>query len=162
MQTILAIDPGTTRSGYVIWNPEGPEIRDRGEVDNEELLTSITTMSFSMPWPRACAIEMVAHYGTGMAVGAEVFETCVWIGKFSYAWKLRTLTDPMMVYRRQVKMFLCGSMQAKDGNIRQAIIDRLGPPGKKSCPGVTYGISKHLWSALAVALAAESNAPTAT
>ena len=62
----------------------------------------------------------------------------------------------MLVYRQDVKQFLCHSARAKDGNIRQAIIDRLGPPGVKSAPGVTYGISKHLWSALAVALTAEA------
>ncbi len=37
-------------------------------------------------------------------------------------------------------------------NIRQALIDRFGPPGKKKAPGATYGLSGDMWSALAVAV----------
>jgi hypothetical protein len=46
--------------------------------------------------------------------------------------------------------------QAKDANIRQAILDRFGGKekaiGKKANPGPLYGVKSHLWSALAVAL----------
>jgi hypothetical protein len=44
--------------------------------------------------------------------------------------------------------------RAKDQNIRQALIDRLGPPGTKKNPGPTYGVTSHMWSALAVAVTA--------
>lgn len=50
----------------------------------------------------------------GMAVGAEVFETVHWSGRFFQAWrepaKVRRIT------RRAVKLGLCGSMRAKDPN----------------------------------------------
>jgi len=59
------------------------------------------------------------------------------------------------VYRKEVKIYLCGSMKAKDPNIRQALIDRLGDPGTKKNPGPTYGVKSHAWSALAVAVTAE-------
>jgi hypothetical protein len=42
-------------------------------------------------------------------------------------------------------------MRAKDANIRQALIDKLGAVGTKKAPGPLYGISGHLWAALAVA-----------
>ncbi|MBV8782506.1 MAG: hypothetical protein JO353_14005, partial [Phycisphaerae bacterium] len=47
--------------------------------------------------------------------------------------------------------------RAKDGNIRQALIDRFGPTkeraiGKKKSPGPLYGMSGDCWSALAVAV----------
>jgi len=47
---------------------------------------------------------------------------------------------------------LCGSVRAKDSNIRQALIDRVGPQGKKHSPGPTYGLAKHDWAALAIAI----------
>jgi hypothetical protein len=92
-------------------------------------------------------IEMVASYG--MAVGASVFETCVTIGRFV---QLFSRLPVSMMYRKDVKMHLCNSMRAKDANIRQALLDRLGPQGTKKNPGPTFGVSKDIWSALACAV----------
>ena len=62
-----------------------------------------------------------------MAVGAEVFETVHWSGRFTEAlWP----TPVVQLPRRAVKLHLCGSARAKDPNIRQALLDRFGarPP----------------------------------
>ena len=91
---------------------------------------------------------MVASYG--MPVGATVFETCVWIGRFVQAVTERSKVEPIFVYRKDEKMALCHSMKAKDGNIRQALIDRFGVVGTKKNPGWFYGVSKDVWSAIAV------------
>jgi hypothetical protein len=59
------------------------------------------------------------------------------------------------VTRRQVKLHLCGSMKAKDANIRQAILDRFGGSaaiGLKKTPGPLYGVKGHEFAALGVAL----------
>lgn len=96
------------------------------------------------------AIEMIASYG--MPVGREVFETCLWIGRFIEAWG----GPYTLVYRRDVKLHLCGQARAKDGNVRQAIIDRFGGKqsaiGNKKTPGPLYGVSGDVWQALAVAI----------
>jgi hypothetical protein len=142
--TILAIDPGTTQSGWVLFGPQG--VVDSGVHDNHDVLQ----------WVKAgqgadmLAIEMIA--GMGMTVGQTTFETVRWIGRFQQAWR-----DPeavRLVYRREVKQHLCGSQQAKDKNIRQALLDLVGPQGVKAKPGPTYGVSSHAWSALAVAVTA--------
>ena len=57
----------------------------------------------------------------------------------------------MRAYRKQIVMHHCNDARAKDKNIRQAMIDRFGEPGTKKNPGGTYGISKDIWSALAIA-----------
>ena len=58
-------------------------------------------------------------------------------------------------------MHFCNSVQAKDGNIRQALIDRFGGKegaiGKKKTPGPLYGVHAHEWPALAVAVMASDN-----
>jgi hypothetical protein len=85
-----------------------------------------------------------------MAVGASVFGTCIWIGRY---WQ-RCVDHASFnrVFRRDVKLHLCHSPRAKDGNVRVALIDRIGPQGTKRQPGPTYGIKSHVWAALAVAV----------
>lgn len=147
---ILAIDPGTAESGWVLF--EDGKVEASGVDLNGDIIQWIRDggMPGYVPFPRALAIEMIASYG--MPVGAEVFETCVWIGRFVESW--RHFSPPRFIYRKDVKMHLCGTMKAKDPNIRQALIDKLGPAGTKKNPGPTYGVKSHAWAALGVAVTA--------
>jgi len=149
MTTILAIDPGTTESGWVILE-DGVPI-EFGKNNNEYVLERVYGKHLAPTLATRMAIEMVASYG--MPVGAEVFETCVWAGRFIEAWG----GGEERVYRRDVKLHLCGQARAKDANIRQALIDRFGPGkdaaiGRKDTPGPCYGISGDVWAALALAV----------
>jgi len=141
---ILAIDPGTTESGYCFF--ENGKILESGVAPNEDMITTIKLRDYKL-----LAVEMIASYG--MAVGQETFDTCVWIGRFVE----RSKSPHKLVFRKDVKIHLCGTMKAKDPNIRQAIIDKLGAPGTKKEPGGTYGVKSHAWSAVAVALTAQTN-----
>lgn len=94
-------------------------------------------------------IEMIASYG--MPVGKEVFETCVWIGRFVELARLQNI-DVEYIYRKDEKMNICHNMKAKDSNIRQALIDRFGPVGTKKNPGWFYGFKADIWSAYAVGI----------
>jgi len=110
------------------------------------------------------AIEMIGSYG--MAVGATVFETCVWIGRFIGQWPgeyTRVFRKGRWGDNKQfpgVAMTLCRSNLAKDSNIRRAILDLYEPTGggkipqigTKSKPGPLCGVSKDVWAALAVAI----------
>ena len=138
---ILAIDPGTNQSGWCLLL--NGSIADSGVSDNAEILAFIRAMDVD-----ELAIEMIASYG--MAVGKEVFETCVWIGRMQQTW--RRPDGVCLIFRKDVKMHLCGTPRAKDANIRQALIDRMGAPGTKKEPGGTYGVKSHAWAALAVAV----------
>ena len=144
VSAVLAIDPGTTQTAYVVFR--GGSIIKKGIIENGEFLKMCEAFSFNAT---VAAIEMIACYG--MPVGKEVFETCVWLGKFSHALETRGFKVEY-IYRREVKIHLCGSMKAKDGNIRQALIDKIGVQGTKKAPGPTYGVSKDIWAALAVAV----------
>lgn len=144
--TILAIDPGTTESAFLVWSKRG--VVTHGKIENPQLLKWMMEsqwLKHSDSILSLVAIEMVASYG--MPVGKEIFETVLWIGRFLE----RAPTRVELVYRKDVKIHLCGSMKAKDANIRQALIDKHGPPGTKKNPGKTYGISGDIWAALAVA-----------
>lgn len=148
----FAVDPGTTQSGWVLL--DDGRIVDCGIHPNHDVLRWVQAGQQA----HMLAIEMVASYG--MAVGREVFETVRWIGRFQQAWA--EPDNVRLVYRREVKLYLCGTAAAKDPNVRQALLD-LYPTtgggatpqvGTKSQPGPLYGMSSHTWPALGVALTA--------
>lgn len=152
MTSILAIDPGSTLSAWVKYVDGRPT--DWAKESNEAVLALVWNHPYDL------AIESIASYG--MAVGAEVFETCVWSGRFIQAWIANTMREPMRVYRRDVKLHLCGTSRAKDANVRQAIIDRYAPNGGgkleavglKAAQGPLYGMKADCWQATGVAITA--------
>ena len=138
-------------SAFVVYN-DG-EIINKGKVENKEMLLTINDMKLIEV--SHLAIEMVASYG--MPVGATVFDTVWWTGIFSQAFGIDNTTR---IYRKDVKMHLCHSMRAKDGNVRQAIIDKypatgggkIPQIGTKKEPGPLFGVSNDIWAALGVAI----------
>jgi len=140
---MIAIDPGPTHSALVVWN--GDVITTRLYALNETILALLLELKRG---PDPLVIEQVASYG--MPVGAEVFETVYWSGRFAQAYGSERVHR---VPRLKVKLALCHDSRAKDANIRQALIDRFGKPGTKKQPGLLYGISGDLWAALALAVA---------
>lgn len=142
----VGIDPGPRESAYVVW--DGSRVVNAGDLPNGELAQHLDSADRCT----TVACEWIESFG--MAVGREVFETVFAIGAFSQHAVLR------LVPRRDVKLHLCASPRAKDGNIRQALIDRLGAVGTKKNPGPLFGIAGHRWSALAVAVTAHDLAAT--
>lgn len=154
MKNILAIDPGDKDSAFVLMTP-GYEVD--GDIfdkfDNDLMLKQLQLLAHVHKEDLTVVLEMVASYG--MAVGKEVFDTCVWIGRFAQAAMERGCKVDY-VYRMEEKMALCHDSRAKDTNIRQALIDRFAQfdkkngKGTKKNPDVFYGFRKDVWSAFAV------------
>jgi hypothetical protein len=150
---ILAIDPGPLESGWLLW--DGPHKRPLrfGISPNDELLASLRTQlrgGAQHGAPDVVVIEKIVPYG--MIVGAEVFDTVWWAGRFTEAARpIKVVQLP----RLAVKLAICGDSRAKDANINQALRDRFGgskAKGTKAHPGPLYGITSHVWSALAIAV----------
>lgn len=140
---ILAIDPGTTKSAWVIW--DGEKIWGKGISPNEKYW--FDKNNYDHRWEHV-VIEEIASYG--MPVGKTVFETCIWVGRFIE--KFAPIPVSLLL-RLDVKKHLCNTgRNVKDAHVRQALVDRFGPPGTKKTPGVTYGLHDDLWAAFAVAV----------
>lgn len=145
---LLAIDPGNIESGYALIDVATCKPLDIGKITNDKLRERITYDWFNV---EAVSIEMIASYG--MSVGQEIFDTCVWIGRF-----FECAPNVNLVYRRDVKLHHCHSTAAKDTNVTQALIDRfaMGQPnrgkGTKANPGWFYGFKKDIWQAFALAV----------
>jgi hypothetical protein len=151
--SVLAIDPGNVESAYVLIAGDRRPI-EFGKLPNAELLAGLR---YGPLGSRADhhAIEMITSYG--MSVGAEVFATCVWIGRFYEAID-RNVHEPILTARLPVKLHHCRDSRAKDSNIRQALVDRFAPgqpnhgKGTKAAPGWFYGFRSDVWQAYALAV----------
>lgn len=158
MRAVIAIDPGNKESGYCIIDRDTMRPIEHGKLDNVTLLDVFKSGDFAEMMARydgfEVCIEMIASYG--MPVGAEVFDTCVWIGRFIEAFDEVFCTPVEYIYRKEEKLNICGNSRANDTNIRQALVDRFARgesnygKGTKKSPGWFYGFAADQWAAYAV------------
>ena len=152
---VLGIDPGNEYSAYALIRTETCFPVKCEKLPNRELHRRLP--ADQGPVGTEASIEMVASYG--MPVGREVFETCVWIGRFLEVLAQNAGREPGLVYRRDVKLHHCHSPRANDATIRQALVDRFayGQPnrgkGTKKQPGWFHGFHSDIWQAYALAVA---------
>lgn len=151
---ILSIDPGNIESAYTLIDENLKPIEHEKFVNEnirQELRRNIEKYNCKLN----IVIEKIASYG--MAVGASVFDTCIWIGRFTEMVEQYNM-NTYYIYRKDEKMNLCHSMKAKDTNIRQALIDRFAKFDFKNGKGTKkqkdwfYGFKKDEWSAYAVGI----------
>ena len=157
---VIAIDPGNMESGVCVVDADSYKPMFASKLENAVVPAVMFEHSDKLREDGIevrVAIEMVASYG--MPVGKEVFDTCVWIGRFIENAKLMDL-DYELVYRKDEKLAICHSPNANDATIRQALVDRFayGVPnygkGSKKEPGWFYGFKADIWSSYAVAVTA--------
>lgn len=147
---VLAIDPGNLFSGCVIIDSDEflPVAFDKTENNKVLHLVGVAKVE-------EIVIEMIASYG--MSVGQTVFDTCVFIGKIMERARVRGI-EAKLVFRKDVKMNLCGKTKANDSNIKQALVDRFSYPrhaakggkGVRKDPGFFFGFKSDIWQAYAL------------
>jgi len=161
---VTGLDPGPRKTAWVTLL--GKNVVDYGYDDCEELSFRIRSGCFA---GHVIGCEMVASYG--MVVGDDTFETVYWIGYFAACAIEGKALSFHKLYRKKeaqfpgIVMHICKSNKAGDSNIRQAIIDMYEPIGGGKTPqigttkerGPLYGISKHNWQAMAVAITCRDN-----
>ena len=176
MTRVLAIDPGPLSSAWLIYDKEHRIPLEWALEENDDLLVRLRCLDPS----NNLAIEHIQHYGRGMPVGADVFETCIWIGRFIEAFQFQRW---VLIKNPTIRTCLCGSVTANARQIKQALVDKFGGKdkaiggvkcrkckgkgwvgrGRPTCqvchgqlwahpPGPLHDLTEHIWSALAVAV----------
>lgn len=150
----LAIDPGPVESAYAVW--DGEIIQDKGKLKNEVLLKELSYLVYFDGEKAITVIEQVRSYG--MPVGAEIFDTVHWSGRFHEA-----AGKAVLIPRKDVKMHMCGKVNARDSNIIQALVDRFAynqknyGKGTKKNPGFFHGFHTDIWQSFALACTYHDN-----
>lgn len=153
-KVVLAIDPGPVQSGWVIYDAarDSRTALAAGVDLNEQVLGTLhepaTTELVSH-----MVIERVQSYGR--IVGASVYDTVFWSGRFYEAAETRGLVV-LRMYFREVRQHLCGKHPAKERDVWAKVLDRFGGKavalGTKAHPGPLYAVRSHARSALAIAV----------
>lgn len=151
-KSIIAIDPGSTQSAYIIWN--GTNIPGKGKIGNEVLLRFLRD---PMIFPTQAVIEGINPY----TMGKTTRDTILWSGRFQEAFDNNSRTGSVeYLFRNDVRQNMCNSKSTKinDTVITQALVDRFAygqknkGKGTKKEPGFFYGFSRDIWQAFALAV----------
>jgi hypothetical protein len=142
-RTILAIDPGPSRSAYVILADGQPTATEK--LPNEEVL------AIAENWRGD--VTVIEWITVASIAGAEIYQTCRWVGRFEQA----SAVPVVLLPRADVLAHFFGKRNVKsaDSLIRRTMLDRYGGDGAKGVkahPGPLYGFHADCWSALAVAI----------
>ncbi len=137
----IGVDPGPTTAALLTL--DGNRVTDKALLPNADALKWLRDALTRQPCD--VAVEFVQSYGH--AVGREVFETCLWCGRFVQV--CEDVGAKVFLYSRtKVKAYVTGLARAKDSDVRLALMLRCGG-AKKGEP--LHGVKTHLWAALAVA-----------
>lgn len=151
---ILAIDPGNKTSSWVLLETAAgwpPRLEDF-YLDEANLMLEARLRQHTIRW-QAVAIEMVRSYGR--PVGADIFETCVWIGRFEAAIDHAAISRVRLGRKEVLSTLGVKGRGAGDKEVRARLLEIYGPDakGNKRAPGRLYGVTEDVWSALAVGVA---------
>lgn len=158
---ILGIDPSNVHSAYTVLELPSLKPVEFGFLPEDEMLQFIENATYNY---RHVYLAVEGVQNLGMIVGQTVFDTCVLVGRILEHAKLTPIVnqgqapfrDIRLIYRKQEKMNLCGTMRSKDKDIKEALVKRFAPDvpnsgkGSKKVQGWFYGVSKDIWSAIAV------------
>jgi len=149
MIEVVGIDPGPVASALVVLR-DG-KIYHAAMVPNTQLCDMLRHVR-----AKIVAIESMQSHGP-RRIGKPFIDTCMAIGAFNEAWNRNCLLIPCPTVRR----YICKNVASSESEIRAWLIRLMGEPGTKAAPGPTYGITDHLWSALAVAVYAHDHLESA-
>ena len=147
---VFAIDPGNVYSAYCVMDDQYDLIEFK-KTENNTVMKRLLEILDEVD---EVVIERIQNMG--MPAGQTLFETAEWIGRFSQEAEKKTHVS--YIYRRDEKLYICGSPRAKDVNIRAALIerfakfDKINGKGSKKQPDVFYGVSADVWAAICVAV----------
>lgn len=145
---VVGIDAGNKSSGFAIIEPISLDILELGDAPNEELLERFGVWGLDR-----CAVALEMMHNQGKRVGRDVFEACVWIGRYQErARECRMVCE--LILRKTASSHVADQF-AGDSGVKRALVSAYGGTaaavGTKASPGPMYGASSHALAALAVA-----------
>lgn len=147
---ILAIDPGSSVSGWIDWHTDSINPTKHGVgVDSNWTLLSYVNRFCQQPEATALVIEKITLY---QKADVNIHDTITWYGIFAGVAVQKNI-PVFLIPRATIRIGLLNHTKGNDSMITSYLKDRYGWSAKKKnnpCP-LTFGIKSHAWQALALA-----------
>lgn len=157
---LLGIDPGTTQSAYALYAVGAKAASLSKKADNLVILNDLKNLSFVADF---MVMEQLKAYGHA---SDSLFFTAMWTGRFISAWLSGDKEGERytLLPRKTIVAQLCGTVRAKDKDVRMALVDyftsigakqgggKIPVIGTKKSPGTLFGYSQDRWAALSAAV----------
>lgn len=167
---ILAIDPGSSLTGWVLVDDDGAVLA-HGKDPNEQLLAwyrdSLVNEEETLDRGDLVVLEFMSP--RGMSTSEHEFDALWWAGRLTEALEATGLVRIERVSREEVKFVLLGKhgVPKADAAIRSILIDRYAAGGGKEAaigtkahPGPLHGVKADEWAALGLVCAWNDGART--
>ena len=148
-QAVIAIDPGSTHSGFVVWDGIRPS--SFGKFENGYILQSLRTMRYELP----VVIEGMNLY----AANNQIRDALLWSGRFQEAVENRSVPLEYIMRSEVLKHLTGKGSRVGDPEVTAALVQRFGGDkhgkkgkGWKSDKGFFYGFKSDIWAAMGVAV----------
>lgn len=153
---LLAIDPGPEECGYV-------EFRDGNVLDAGNVSVDALLLHVEQTEALECALEYTPPYVMKTQDGRpyvpeQIMTTAMVMGRIQQVWYDARGDLPALINRKDVRKELTGkASHVGDTHVRQALLELYGGDkstavGIKAKKGPLYGVSRHAWAALGVAV----------
>ncbi len=155
MSVLLAIDPGSTRSGWALL--EGEVIHGAGDGPNDQAIELISPLSLGIG---DAQVLVETQESWGGYTHPDALATMRWVGRFEQA--AVDAAYPVTLLRRRdvMRQLNLGRIVAgkADAAVRAFLIDRWGGgnPARKDHP--LHAVTGDAWAALALAVAWQDGA----
>ncbi len=152
---VLGIDPGPAVSGVAVYDAAARRVRRAWPA--ADLPEVRRVLADYRGRADLVAVERIQAHGVA---GGSILRTAEVVGRIAEAAEARGY-PVRLLYRREVlaALDLLGERGNRDALVRARLIElhggtRAAAVGRKRAPGPLYGVSRHAWAALAVAVAA--------
>jgi hypothetical protein len=148
---IIGIDPGTSKSGLVIWNEDAHRVDHCvNGIRNLELLTWLELHHWHHDAGECQGLVIETLSPRGMSLDRNTFATIFLTGQLHRLVSHDTPLMPVLMERDQIKRELLGrtNVPGADSKITALLRDEAGEKGTKANPGPCYGMAGHAWQAL--------------
>jgi hypothetical protein len=154
---VCAVDPGPQVLGYVCWDTAEQKLLVKENISSEEFIQKISDPTL-VPGEMLLVEQAVIYQKSA----ASIHDTIFYYGRLCRDWQIRRGDNILLVPRLTIIGHILGpelrkacfgkKNMSRDSAVIAELTSRYGGKGTKAEPGFFFGVSSHMWNAIALAV----------